>query len=630
MAIGYFKTFTPDDISFQPFTANKQWTVSDGAGLSSTTDITGSYYTASKVYTATFSSASQNGFVSGSSTEPISQTKYGFILHSNIDHMFYRYALKGLHNDTLGRPCQSFDPFHEHRDLHRTAKVISIPQEIIGEGIKRVTVNVLDKAGSTIRLKDDGYANLIDTSINTGSLVRKNELLFHIPFSEGYKYDGSYPNKIETEKGYKTRVISLGRYNTEKPGLHYDGALPHIIAAQNVKFVQDGKHGYGLGLIGHSASFVVAKRQGPVQPEMGLNDDFAISMWLKIPTSQSVSQSYYGSHLGTGEQIDGPTTLPWSISRRRKVASGENVIATRKMHPEGGVYPFHITVGNHNNFSKQGKVSFKRSDGTRVVGPTTTGSFNDNIWRHWLFQKTGSRLEIYVNGIRVGNEDDINPNVGNPLMNDIVTRHTYIGGQPNNLQWKLVHRDGGFHESNYKPKAYENDKWVYHQPDQEEAIHAFTGSIDEFRIYNQSIHSESIALLSSSVTNTNIVGNIFYDYGLAVITDPRSKYQNMFSGTGQNGWYVNFQNKHTIYEQEYYCHIRSSEYKLSMNPTLRENNTIIDDKIKGMASHSKFSPYITTIGLYDDNFDLLAVAKMGQPIKKPSNMDTTIVVRFDR
>ena len=67
-----------------------------------------------------------------------------------------------------------------------------------------------------------------------------------------------------------------------------------------------------------------------------------------------------------------------------------------------------------------------------------------------------------------------------------------------------------------------------------------------------------------------------------------------------------------------------------MNPTLRENNIITDDRLKGIVSHSEFSPYITTVGLYDDDFTLLATAKLAQPLKKPKKMDTTIVVRFDK
>ena len=94
--------------------------------------------------------------------------------------------------------------------------------------------------------------------------------------------------------------------------------------------------------------------------------------------------------------------------------------------------------------------------------------------------------------------------------------------------------------------------------------------------------------------------------------------------------YVNFQGSHTVVEEEYLCNIRSGDYEVSMNPTLRVNNSYLDEDLKGMVSSSHFSPYITTIGLYNNDFDLIATAKMASPVKKPQNMDTTVVVRFDR
>jgi len=44
---------------------------------------------------------------------------------------------------------------------------------------------------------------------------------------------------------------------------------------------------------------------------------------------------------------------------------------------------------------------------------------------------------------------------------------------------------------------------------------------------------------------------------------------------------------------------------------------------------SAFSPYITTIGLYNDANELIAVAKTGRPVPKPINTDMTLVVKID-
>ena len=63
------------------------------------------------------------------------------------------------------------------------------------------------------------------------------------------------------------------------------------------------------------------------------------------------------------------------------------------------------------------------------------------------------------------------------------------------------------------------------------------------------------------------------------------------------------------------------------------NPSIMDDKklmtIKHYVTQSEWSPYITTIGLYDEYARLLAVGKLSRPIKKSHDYDTTFVVRFD-
>jgi hypothetical protein len=44
---------------------------------------------------------------------------------------------------------------------------------------------------------------------------------------------------------------------------------------------------------------------------------------------------------------------------------------------------------------------------------------------------------------------------------------------------------------------------------------------------------------------------------------------------------------------------------------------------------SYLAPFITTIGLYDDNCDLVAVAKLPQPLKSYPDLPVNFIVRFD-
>ena len=45
---------------------------------------------------------------------------------------------------------------------------------------------------------------------------------------------------------------------------------------------------------------------------------------------------------------------------------------------------------------------------------------------------------------------------------------------------------------------------------------------------------------------------------------------------------------------------------------------------------SYFSPYATTVGLYDDAQNLLAIGKLSQPLPISRTTDTTIFINIDR
>ena len=47
------------------------------------------------------------------------------------------------------------------------------------------------------------------------------------------------------------------------------------------------------------------------------------------------------------------------------------------------------------------------------------------------------------------------------------------------------------------------------------------------------------------------------------------------------------------------------------------------------ATHSFFAPYVTSIGLYNDFNELLAVAKLASPVRNDPELALSFVVRFD-
>jgi len=49
--------------------------------------------------------------------------------------------------------------------------------------------------------------------------------------------------------------------------------------------------------------------------------------------------------------------------------------------------------------------------------------------------------------------------------------------------------------------------------------------------------------------------------------------------------------------------------------------------IDTILSSSNFGPYITSIGLYDSNYELMAIAKVPKPIKNDPDLDIGFVIR---
>jgi|LauGreDrversion4_2_1035121.scaffolds.fasta_scaffold37404_3 hypothetical protein len=105
---------------------------------------------------------------------------------------------------------------------------------------------------------------------------------------------------------------------------------------------------------------------------------------------------------------------------------------------------------------------------------------------------------------------------------------------------------------------------------------------------------------------------------------------------------LSFQNEMVIYEQNVICHVKDNEFNLSYNPTLLQDNLFSGSgffsqsltspipEVKYFVTASYFEPYVTTVGLYNEQNDLLAVAKLAQPIPLSQNTDMTFVVKYDK
>ena len=155
------------------------------------------------------------------------------------------------------------------------------------------------------------------------------------------------------------------------------------------------------------------------------------------------------------------------------------------------------------------------------------------------------------------------------------------------------------------------------------------GSINiQFPSFLTSFSDDGNGNLIDSSTNLKY-GDVIYEHGLIIFTGPNSPLSNAFiSGIVSSNIEITFTSTITIYESQYKCTLRENEFNFSQNPTIISGSTnsgIIYD----FATGSYFSPYVTTVGLYNNNYELIAVGKLAQPLPTSAATDTTILVNLD-
>jgi len=170
------------------------------------------------------------------------------------------------------------------------------------------------------------------------------------------------------------------------------------------------------------------------------------------------------------------------------------------------------------------------------------------------------------------------------------------------------------------------------------------------RLFGNYIQPNSFIWKSSSFTITDdgegnlvsgstIYGNIFYYQGLAIITSGSSA--DILNFVTSSAVTCSFSSSLTIYETQYKCTIRSNEFNATLNPSAEVSGSIFSYsgsyfyQPKGgvptdNTTGSYFSPYVTTVGLYDEDQNLLAIGKLAQPLPTSATTDTTILINIDR
>jgi hypothetical protein len=155
-------------------------------------------------------------------------------------------------------------------------------------------------------------------------------------------------------------------------------------------------------------------------------------------------------------------------------------------------------------------------------------------------------------------------------------------------------------------------------------------------------------LYVSGSSPRDYVGDIIYPHGMIVVTD--STYASILQSslgnkTLRSSVKLRFKSSQPIFTHNYHCKLRESEFNFTYNPsalssslkTVYDNTNTVYSTASAVAAGelnnnitgSEFQPYMTSVGLYNDANQLIAVGKMNRPVPKSANTEMTIIVKID-
>ena len=555
--------------------------------------------------------------------------------------------------------------------LSESGSMLLLPRKMVGEGIVeksfQVTNNNITTASQQYSLKDDGQGNLIDTAFDTSKFIDKERLLLYVGFNEKYR-----------EAAFKKKRKSY--------------VVDYSLNQNLVEIINPSKINYSSGIIttdtsqstGVSAIFNDSYLRVKENNRFNFlkSQDFSFSFWINVPPSQSNTQYTYNNLFnkntikpvdnfylndrndspldkfeyykppvkrtggiastgdsgplpnsrpgGIGEAANSPAppvkrtpggiastssigqvqsigagtdntgmSLPMSVTRPDYVFLVSNkMLITDEVRPTIQ-YPFDISITNNTDATPH-KIKFKQSS-TIHSTEATSSQLTTGVWNHVVCQKSGSLFQIWLNGTL---QSSVSSSIDSMVTND---RYLFIAGNGTNSG-------------------------------------SFSGSMDEIRVYNKGLTSTEIQYLRDNSFNTGYayqtarVGNIFYKTGVVSVVDPRPKYKNALLGKEGNfdynsldyGFTGTFKSKATFFEHEIICKIRKNEFNFTQNPSIKKNRDSEVSQIEDYVTSSFFNPYVTTIGLYNDTHELIAIAKLANPTAKRDDVDMNFIIRFDQ
>lgn len=545
---GIYKSLQPKDIRYTPYLAHKTVYVAfDGNEDSSECKVYDAEHSLKSTYNfyqQGYTNIDQgNAYYSGL-FPTTTDDYYKTAIHAQLDHLFFRNYLSN-NKATLGGGA----PINlQFRDLGFKAKVISFPTKKVGEGILPESIQI---TGSSYKLSDDGYGNIIFAQ-GTDAADYDN-IMYSNTFNKYYRYvqEGEIDNQKE--------VITYGGYNLITD--YYNVSYQTSSDATTVEAVFD------------AARYSRIKLSAPTTELRSIynmyNRDYAIAFRL-TPTATPASSKVI---LAKQDQMD-----DYAVDLNGDVFVSQNVPTQ---------YPYKI------EFDTNRKIKFSKSDTQTVISASTSTALTLDSTYDVVIQRTGSAIEVWLDGTKETTITDI-----------------FINGGTAGTRFNIREQDCGNECNLYIGNNY--DKTL-----------GLNGKLAYFHIFDRALTSTEINNLNTkSGWLNNYCGNVFYNLGLVVLTHP--------DAVGDTLQSMKVKGTVSMTETEVYCTVGPGEFNTTHNRSIWYWNPVHNQfEVDARFQSESFRPYVTTVGLYNDSNELLAVGKLSTPIQTSAKTDTTFVLRYD-
>jgi len=607
-----FRPVRANDVHVRPFHVYKHYYVSNVTASNCNPANTGSsYYARTALHNTNLINTSDPTSTFLLNTDGSDQN----IEWRSLDHRFYRYPYDWARSSELTNPRTNY------KFLFYSASTLAIPYLDAGERIKPNSVFLeATVSGQYINLIDDGYGSLRDPLILTASFASSSYCQMYYTFNNAFR-------RFNSNFG----LISDGKLEYTLQRKTINSTVKNVDIQQGVTLINGVSDIHNSGLSGYfDGQSYIRLSNDKIYNRFNHCDRWTISFWL-YPDSASLSAatSSAGTIISKGSVVRELQPIPNTTNTGTVLGYADTVYD--RPNPFTGDWtnyktPMEISVGTALDvfYVESGYVSasyvdalasapavmFRSSDG--ISSTEVRAPISGSEWQHYAIVYDGDLVSIYRNGISSGVAAPL------PKYASVNAADIMIGAT----------------DTNFK--------------------HGYKGNIAEIRFYDYTVSNigiQSLAnrnFLSGSLYQTNVAGNVFYRNEQVVVTSPMPKY-NSGSGLFNQQWNLSYRGQRTIYENEVMVRIPADTMNVSVNPsaTFRRGSGIDNNcntagpnngaerynepgefRLTGFLSGSML-PYITTVGLYNPEGQLLVIGKLAQAVQKRDDVPTNIIIRWD-